>query len=127
MEKEQEEGFNLISEEEGKHRKQFSVGKGKHRVWFTKHEELNGDLVYVLGGGESPHIGGVVLQVPGEEARILNVTGHYDHHVLIPMAEEASKKYRTRVVVIGGVHVDNATKEDIDILVKNCRSLYNLL
>ena len=105
----------------------ISEGAGKHRVWFTKHEELNGDLVYILGGGESPHIGGVALKVPGEDARILNVTGHYDHHVLIPMAEEASKRYNTRVVVIGGVHVDGATKEDIDILVQNCIALYDLL
>ena len=35
----------------------------------------------------------------------------------------ACKKYKTKVIAAGGVHVDNATKQEIDILVENCKEL----
>ena len=60
---------------------------------------------------------------PGEEARVVKLEGHYDHIVLEPLAKEACERYNRTVVAVGGVHVDNASKEEIDILVKNCREL----
>ena len=42
--------------------------------------------------------------------------------VLQPIAEAACKKYKKKIVAIGGLHIDNATKEEIDLLVKNCNS-----
>ena len=101
----------------------ITAGEGRHRVWLIKQEKLNDDLVYILGGGERPHIGGVVLKVPDQETRVINVQGHYDHHVLVPIAEEASRKYKKTVVVVGGIHIDNASKEDIDRVVGNCKEL----
>jgi metal-dependent hydrolase (beta-lactamase superfamily II) len=49
--------------------------------------------------------------------------GHYDNVVLEPIAEAACKKYNTKVVTIGGVHIDNASKEEINKIVENCRGL----
>jgi hypothetical protein len=43
--------------------------------------------------------------------------------VLEPIAAEACKKYNKKVVAIGGVHVDSASEEEIDLLVKNCKEL----
>ncbi len=99
-----------------------TAGEGKYRVWL-KEEILNGDRIYILGGGEKPHIGGLVVMEPGKEAKVIKFEGHYDHIVLEPIAEEACKKYNTKIVVVGGVHVDNASKDEIDLLVKNCREL----
>jgi hypothetical protein len=100
----------------------ITAGSGKYKVWL-KEENLSNERLYILGGGERPHIGGVVMIEPGKKANVLKLEGHYDHIVLEPIAEEACRKYNTKVVAVGGVHVDNASKEEIDILVKNCREL----
>ena len=100
----------------------ITAGDGKYRVWL-KREEVGNQLVYILGGGEKSHIGSVVLKIPGEECRTMKLEGHYDHVVLEPIAVEACEKYQTKVVALGGVHVDNATKDEIDILIANCREL----
>jgi hypothetical protein len=97
-------------------------GEGKYKVFLEK-KHLDDDIVYILGGGEKSHIGGVVVCEPGKETQVLALEGHYDYMVLQPIAEEACKKFNKKVVAVGGVHVDNASKEEIDILVKNCREL----
>jgi hypothetical protein len=100
----------------------ITAGSGKFKVWL-KEEKLSDERLYILGGGERPHIGGVVVMQPGKKAKTIKFEGHYDNIVLEPIAEEACKKYNTTVVAVGGVHVDNASKDEIDILVKNCKEL----
>jgi hypothetical protein len=97
----------------------ITSGEGKYKV-FLKKINLDNELIYILGGGEKSHVGAVVICEVGKKTRILKIDGHYDHVVLTPIAEAAFKKYKTKVVAIGGVHVNNATKDEIDILVKNC-------
>ncbi len=99
-----------------------TVGEGKYRVWLQC-EGIGNDLVYILGGGQRSHIGSVVLKIPQKEVIIMKLEGHYDHEVLIPIAEAAAQKYHKKVVALGGVHIDNASKEDIDQLVSNCKEL----
>ena len=86
----------------------ITSGEGRYRVWLRK-ESSGEDLVYILGGGELAHIGGVALKVPGEELRLIRIGNHYDHHVLGPIAEAACEKYGVTVVVAGGIHIDDAT------------------
>ena len=100
----------------------ITAGSGKYTVWL-KEEKLSDDRLYILGGGERPHIGGVVVMEPGKEKKVIKFEGHYDPVVLEPIAEEACKKYNTKVVAVGGVHVDDASKDEIDLLVKNCKEL----
>jgi hypothetical protein len=97
-------------------------GKGKYKVWL-KRDKIGEDLVFFLGGGERSHIGGMVICEPGKPVQIIRLTGHYDDIVLQPIAELACKKYKTKVVVIGGVHVDHATKQEIDLLIENSKKL----
>jgi hypothetical protein len=100
----------------------ITFGKGKYKVWL-KHEKIGNDLVFFLGGGERSHIGGIVIAEPGKKVKAVRLTSHYDDIVLLPIAEEACKKYNTKVVAVGGVHVENATKEEINLLVENCKKL----
>jgi hypothetical protein len=100
----------------------ITSGKGKYKVWL-KHEKIGNDLVFFLGGGEHSHIGGVVICELGKPAHAIRLTGHYDDIVLKPIAEIACKKYKTKVVAIGGVHIDHATKQEIDLLVENSQKL----
>ncbi len=100
----------------------ITSGRGKYKVWLQRHDICD-DLVFFLGGGERSHIGGVVIAEPGKKIKAIRLTGHYDDIVLQPIAEAACKKYKKKVVAVGGVHVDNATKQQIDILVENCKKL----
>lgn len=100
----------------------ITYGDGKHRVWL-KRIELDEDLVYVLGGGEKSHVGSVAIMVPGENCNVITRKGHYDHVVIKPIAEAICERYGQTVVVVGGIHVDDATKEDIEILKRNCEEL----
>jgi gallate decarboxylase subunit D len=100
----------------------ITSGRGKYKVWLQRHS-VGADLVFFLGGGQRSHIGGMVIAQPGKKVKIIKLTGHYDDIVLQPIAEAACKKYKTKVVAVGGVHVDHATKQEIDLLVKNCKKL----
>ena len=100
----------------------ITSGRGKYTVWLRRYE-IGEDLVFLLGGGERSHVGGVVIAEPGKKIQAIRLSGHYDDIVLKPIAETACKKYKTKVIAIGGVHVDNATKEEINLLVKNCEKL----
>ena len=98
------------------------IGEGRYKVWLEK-KQLDNGLVYILGGGEKSHIGGLVYKEPNAQAQIIKVQGHYDLEVLLPIAEAASAKYNRPVAVTGGIHIDNATKDEIEILINNCKEL----
>jgi len=100
----------------------ITFGRGKYKVWLN-HEKIGDDLVFFLGGGERSHIGSVVICEPGKKVHTIRLIGHYDDIVLKPIAEKACKKYKNKIVALGGVHINHATKQEIDILVKNCLKL----
>jgi hypothetical protein len=100
----------------------ITFGEGKYKVFLEK-KRIGNDLLYILGGGERSHIGGIVVCEPMKETRITRLKGHYDVIVLRPIAEAACGKYGTKVAAIGGVHVDNASQKEINLLVKNCKEL----
>jgi len=104
----------------------ITSGEGKYKVYLEK-KQLNSDIIFFLGGGERSHIGGVVICEPGKKSQIIRLEGHYDDIVLKPIAEEACKKYNTKVVAVGGVHIDDATKQEIDKLVNNCKELIKFI
>jgi len=101
---------------------QHIVGEGKQRVFFEKHL-LDDDVILIVGGGERSHVGGVVICEPGQPVQILSLPGHYDMKVLRPLALAACKKYQKKVTVLGGIHIDDASREDIDTVVENCKTL----
>jgi hypothetical protein len=100
----------------------ITFGEGKYVVWL-KVERLDDGVVCILGGGERSHVGGVVVKEPGKEAVALAMEGHYDVQVLAPIAEAACRKYNMPAAALGGVHVEDATREEIETLVGNCKEL----
>jgi hypothetical protein len=100
----------------------ITSGEGKYKV-FLEEKMIGADLIYILGGGERSHIGGIVICEPEKKPNVVRLEGHFDDIVLQPIAEAACKKYKIKVIAVGGVHVDNASQEEIDILVKNCKEL----
>jgi hypothetical protein len=92
------------------------------------------DVSVIIKGGERPHIGAVVIARPDKESKKVSYTiwtdiGHKDDVVAKETATELVKSlsFSKNVVVIAGLHIDNATKEDINRLVKNSSSLVKSL
>jgi hypothetical protein len=104
----------------------ITAGEGKYAVWL-KEKQIGTDRVYLVGGGEKPHIGGVVICEPDNPPQIIGLEGHRDVVILTPIAQRACEKYGTTVVVVGGVHIENAKKEEIEKVVKNCRSMVSCI
>jgi hypothetical protein len=101
----------------------ITSGNGKYKVWL-KIDYVGDDRIYILGGGERPHLGGAVVMSPMlDEPEIIRLGSHHDHEVLEPLARAACKKYNTTVIAVGGIHIENATQDEIDIIVKNCKEL----
>ena len=100
----------------------ITSGSGKYKVWL-KEEKQGDDIVLFLGGGEVPHIGSVILSEPGKKTRVITRNTHLDWMVGKPIAEKVCKKKKKPVLCVAGVHVNNASKEEIEILKENCRKL----
>jgi len=100
----------------------ITYGKGKYKVWL-KQERVGDDLLFILGGGEQSHIGGMVVCEPDKTPQVIRLEHHYDYVILEPLAQAACQKYKKKVVVVGGIHIENATKEEIQHIVKNCSYL----
>ena len=100
----------------------ISTGKGKYTVWLEQHN-IGSDVLFILGGGEKTHIGSVVISEPNNPLTVHRFGNHLDHQVLTPLIEAARHHFNTTIVVVGGIHIDNATKQDIDILIQNCKEV----
>ena len=104
----------------------ITSGEGRYKVTLEK-ISIGPDLLYILKGGEKPHIGGMILCTSKDSIDVIRLGTHHDHIVLEPIAKKAWEKYKTSIAVVGGIHIENATKEEIDTIVANCRQLHEYL
>lgn len=90
------------------------------------------DYTVAVYGGDTPHIGAVVMSVPrlsltgkgiGVTSSILTGMGHKDDIIAKWFAEEIAKKTAAIVVCSCGIHVDNITSEQIKQVNKTCERL----
>ena len=100
----------------------ITSGEGKTKVWLEK-KQVGEDLVLILGGGEKTHIGAVIMCTLDGKTQILKYGTHKDYIVLEPIAKIACEKYKTNVVATGGVHIENASKKEIEEVIDNCKRL----
>jgi hypothetical protein len=100
----------------------ITLGEGKYRVWL-KELSVGNDKIYILGGGEKSHIGGVVICEPGKKSNVISLDKHYDYVVLELVAKIICKKYDNKIAVIGGIHIDDISKQEIDKIIDNCKRL----
>ena len=86
------------------------------------------DLIVIISGGDSPHIGCVTLSTPrpslldpkviSSTTSVLNLVGHKDDEAARYVSNELSYKLNKNVVVTCGIHIDNITSEEIEITLK---------
>ncbi|RLF57713.1 MAG: hypothetical protein DRN27_07215 [Thermoplasmata archaeon] len=97
----------------------ITSGEGKYKVTLEE-KKIGKNILYILSGGEKPHIGGVVICEIENAPQVITLGSHFDHIVLEPIAKRGCEKNQTTVVAIGGMHIDNATKKEIEIIKNHC-------
>lgn len=85
---------------------------------------LGNDISVSVGGGTAPHIGAVSLAVYEplrDSATVSTVTvhTHRDDAVASYFAKEISREMKCTVTVSAGLHVDDAGRNEIELLQKN--------
>lgn len=113
----------------------ITVGEGRYQIEVQATRTQDGLIVHLLGG-EKPHVGAVAISVPrpkknGEgftvDTWLSPIPGHKDGDIAKPTAERIARQRNENVVVIAGVHISNATKEEINKLVANSLEAVELL
>ena len=109
-----------------------TIGEGSFAVRLSLIDTGRG-LSGTLTGGDSPHVGRVVLAVP--RASLANaenpscdlytvpVPGHLDYVVAQRMATELCRSTGQPVSITSGIHIDHATPGDISLIEEICREL----
>lgn len=85
---------------------------------------IGADLLVLVYGGDSPHIGAVSLAGPaaGPESGLV-LEGHRDDAVTRMLSERLSKSWDATVCVAGGIHIDGITGAQIKLVLELCEEL----
>lgn len=104
---------------------------GRHIIYLEV-KEIGKDLLISIHGGDEHHIGGVAIayMAPSHyrdastvSMSSLTFPGHKDYVVANSVAERICKTLERSTVATVGVHYDNATKNDIDEIIKAVNGL----
>lgn len=89
-----------------------------------------------LLGGESPHVGGVVLATPRESLQdaektscdiySIPVSGHLDNEMGKLVAKQICVATNTPVSITAGIHVDNLAQKQLEDIKQNCQEVIRL-
>ena len=109
-----------------------STGRGKYRV-TAEAKTIGTDIIVSIWGGAKPHIGSVAvaiprpsLKIPGKmsaTSSVLNFVGHKDETVTKLFSERIAARLNRNCIATAGIHIENATNEDVDSIMKNCGTL----
>mgnify|MGYP001361832626 CR=1 FL=1 len=105
---------------------EIAKGDGSRRVSVRAIVSTNGVILYLFGG-DLPHIGGVAVGVPRPSSRdpnkttanvsVISIVGHKDDELARPIADRVTRALNRISVVIAGIHVDNASQEDLQAVI----------
>ncbi|MGN0352937.1 MAG: hypothetical protein ACI4ES_14905 [Roseburia sp.] len=106
----------------------YCCGDGKYKI--KGQAVLSGtDMTFIFAGGQLHHIGAVsICHYSKEEQKVILDTvvmkGHKDHFLSKKIAEDCAHRFHNVVCVTVGIHVDNATNDEIELLSRNCMDCY---
>jgi alpha-beta hydrolase superfamily lysophospholipase len=99
---------------------------GRHSI-FLEAKDVGKDLLITIYGGDEHHLGGVAVAYETRshyrDASTVSVStltfpGHKDYVVANSAAEQICKTLQRSVVVTTGIHYDNATKAELETILK---------
>ena len=76
-----------------------------------------------LAGGDVSHIGAVAIVDEKGNLSTTTFESHKETGIAENWAKKLFNKYRKPVVVSAGIHYDNISKEQIDMVVESCKSM----
>ncbi len=94
--------------------------------------EVGQDLLVIIHGGDEHHIGGVAIAYPTRShyrdavtitLNSMSFPGHKDYVIANSTAEKMAKSLERSVVVTAGIHIENATKPQIEEVVRTVDSM----
>jgi hypothetical protein len=91
-------------------------GSGKYMITLT-HFNVGEDLLIIITGGDE-HIGGISL-LENNSFTSISKKNHKDTYVTKMIAPIIYNALHKDVLVVCGIHLDDATKEDIDTVLAN--------
>ena len=100
------------------------VGEGRYRVKM-KFDQIGNDRLVIITGGEE-HIGSATLIEAKGNLQTIGKKGHKDHIVSEKMANIIYDRIEKDLLVICGIHIDDATQEEIGILVENAQKCVDI-
>lgn len=103
----------------------IKVGEGRYTVVLTS-QAIGDDLLLVIKGGEKEHIGSVSLKEKKESVQTISKENHKDYVISERMASIIYDKMKKDILVICGIHIDDATDKEIDILVNNAQKCVDI-
>jgi len=98
----------------------ISAGEGRYTVTLQSHK-IGKDKLVIITGGEEEHIGSATLIEEKGHLQTMIKKGHKDHIVSEKMANIIYDKIGKDLLVICGIHIEDASKEEIDSLVRNAK------
>jgi len=99
----------------------ISAGEGRYCVRLESYN-VGKDMLIVITGGEEDHIGSATLIEAKGHLQTMIKKGHQDHVVSEKMANIIYDTIGKDLLVVCGIHIDDASKEEIDILVDNAQA-----
>ena len=103
----------------------ISAGEGRYRVNLESYA-IGKDRLIIITGGEEEHIGSATLIEAKGHLQTMIKKGHQDHVISEKMANMIYDKIGEDLLVICGIHIDDASKEEIDILVHNAQACVDI-
>ncbi|HCJ57872.1 hypothetical protein SDC9_94825 [bioreactor metagenome] len=95
------------------------------------------DMCVIITGGDKPHIGCVTLSTPRQSladkniisatTSVLNLIGHKDDEVARYVSHKLSSALNKNVAASCGIHIDNAEKREIELIMKITEELTEMI
>ncbi|MBU1667139.1 hypothetical protein KKC13_01900 [bacterium] len=101
----------------------ISAGRDKYRV-NLQHLAIGQDILVIITGGKE-HIGGLSL-AENDSCSTLSKKGHKESLITKSVAPMIQSTLNRDVLVVCGIHIDNATANEIKILVTNTQTCVNI-
>lgn len=99
----------------------ISAGEGRYTVRLESYN-VGKDMLIIITGGEEDHIGSATLIEEKGHLQTMIKKGHKDHVISERMANIIYDTIGKDLLVVCGIHIDDASKEEIDILVDNTQT-----
>ncbi len=109
-----------------------SVGEDIYKV-VAEVKIIGDDLMISVWGGTKPHIGSISVSVPrpglqdnttmSATSSIINLIGHKDEVVARKFSEQLAAKFNKNAIATAGIHIDDITENQINILMQNMTDL----